>query len=106
MMGLGDSAQSIDKLMSAFDASEDSKDDGDSPSRESLVMSLAEQLIQVESVLEEQITTLGEPLPEDQATGFIDLPGHEQRRIHSHLLWLGLAGHFLGFNTIWMWAWR
>ena len=27
-------------------------------------------------------------------------------RIHSHLLWLGLAGHFLGFNTLWMWAWR
>jgi len=30
----------------------------------------------------------------------------ELERIHSHLLWLGLAGHFLGFNTIWMWAWR
>ena len=30
----------------------------------------------------------------------------EMERLHSHLLWLGLAGHFLGFNTIWMWAWR
>jgi len=30
----------------------------------------------------------------------------ELERIHSHLLWLGLAGHFMGFNTIWMWAWR
>ena len=30
----------------------------------------------------------------------------ELERIHSHMLWLGLAGHFLGFNTIWMWAWR
>ncbi len=30
----------------------------------------------------------------------------EMERIHSHLLWLGLAGHFLGFNTVWMWAWR
>ncbi len=30
----------------------------------------------------------------------------ELERIHSHLLWLGLAGHFLGFNTIWMWSWR
>ena len=30
----------------------------------------------------------------------------ELERIHSHLLWLGLAGHFLGFDTIWMWAWR
>lgn len=30
----------------------------------------------------------------------------ELERIHSHLLWLGLAGHFLGYNTVWMWAWR
>ncbi len=30
----------------------------------------------------------------------------ELERIHSHLLWLGLAGHFIGYNTIWMWAWR
>ena len=30
----------------------------------------------------------------------------ELERVHSHLLWLGLAGHFIGFNTIWMWAWR
>jgi len=26
--------------------------------------------------------------------------------LHSHLLWLGLAGHFLGYNTVWMWAWK
>ncbi|MDP3789360.1 MAG: nickel-dependent hydrogenase large subunit, partial [Candidatus Omnitrophota bacterium] len=30
----------------------------------------------------------------------------ELERIHSHLLWLGLAGHFLGYNTVFMWAWR
>lgn len=30
----------------------------------------------------------------------------ELERLHSHLLWLGLAGHFLGFNTVWMWVWR
>jgi len=30
----------------------------------------------------------------------------ELERLHSHMLWLGLAGHFLGFNTVWMWAWR
>lgn len=30
----------------------------------------------------------------------------ELERIHSHLLWLGLAGHFLGYNTIYMWAWK
>ncbi len=31
---------------------------------------------------------------------------HELERIHSHYLWLGLAGHFIGYNTVWMWAWR
>ncbi len=30
----------------------------------------------------------------------------ELERIHSHLLWLGLAGHFLGYNTLFMWAWK
>lgn len=30
----------------------------------------------------------------------------EGERIHSHLLWLGLAGHFLGYNTVYMWAWK
>jgi len=30
----------------------------------------------------------------------------EMQRIHSHLLWLGLAGHFIGYNTVWMWAWK
>jgi NADH-quinone oxidoreductase subunit D len=30
----------------------------------------------------------------------------ELERLHSHLLWLGLAGHFIGYNTVWMWAWR
>ncbi|MCX5715217.1 MAG: nickel-dependent hydrogenase large subunit [Candidatus Omnitrophica bacterium] len=30
----------------------------------------------------------------------------ELQRIHSHLLWLGLASHFIGYNTVWMWAWK
>ncbi len=30
----------------------------------------------------------------------------ELERIHSHLLWVGLAGHFIGYNTVFMWAWR
>ena len=30
----------------------------------------------------------------------------EMERLHSHLLWLGLAGHFLGYNTVFMWAWK
>ena len=30
----------------------------------------------------------------------------ELERIHSHLLWLGLAGYYMGCNTLWMWAWE
>jgi len=30
----------------------------------------------------------------------------ELERLHSHLLWLGLAGHFLGYNTVFMWTWK
>lgn len=30
----------------------------------------------------------------------------ELERIHSHYLWVGLAGHFIGYNTVWMWVWK
>ena len=30
----------------------------------------------------------------------------EMERLHSHLLWVGLAGHFIGYNTVFMWAWK
>jgi NADH-quinone oxidoreductase subunit D len=30
----------------------------------------------------------------------------ELERLHSHLLWTGLAGHFIGYNTVFMWAWK
>jgi NADH-quinone oxidoreductase subunit D len=30
----------------------------------------------------------------------------ELERMHSHLLWLGLAGHEIGFDTLLMYAWR
>ena len=30
----------------------------------------------------------------------------ELERIHSHMLWLGLAGHFIGYNTVFMWGWK
>jgi len=30
----------------------------------------------------------------------------ELERVHSHLLWVGLAGHFIGYNTVFMWAWK
>lgn len=31
---------------------------------------------------------------------------HELERIHSHMLWLGVAGHEVGFETLFMYAWR
>lgn len=86
MMGLGDSARSIEHLLPAFDDSEDVDHDPGQQSRETLLMGLAGKLIQVESVLEEQIATLGEPLQEDQEPSYIELPRHEQRRIHTHIL--------------------
>lgn len=30
----------------------------------------------------------------------------ELERIHSHALWVGLAGHFIGYDTVFMWAWK
>lgn len=30
----------------------------------------------------------------------------ELERMHSHLLWLGVAAHEIGFNTLFMWSWR
>jgi membrane-bound hydrogenase subunit alpha len=30
----------------------------------------------------------------------------EGERVHSHLLWFGLAGHFLGYNTVYQWVWK
>jgi membrane-bound hydrogenase subunit alpha len=30
----------------------------------------------------------------------------ELERIHSHLLWVGLAGHFIGYDTVFMWGWK
>jgi Ni,Fe-hydrogenase III large subunit/Ni,Fe-hydrogenase III component G len=30
----------------------------------------------------------------------------ELERVHSHILWLGIAGHIIGFDTILMQAWR
>jgi len=30
----------------------------------------------------------------------------ELERLHSHLLWTGLAGHFIGYNTVFMWTWK
>lgn len=31
---------------------------------------------------------------------------HEFERIHSHMLWLGVAGHEIGFESLFMYVWR
>jgi membrane-bound hydrogenase subunit alpha len=31
---------------------------------------------------------------------------NELERMHSHLLWVGLGGHFIGYDTVFMWAWK
>ena len=31
---------------------------------------------------------------------------HELNRIHSHLLWFGILAHEIGFDTLFMYAWR
>jgi len=46
------------------------------------------------------------PIEVPERAKFIRTIIAEGERIHSHLLWLGLAGHFLGYNTVYMWAWK
>lgn len=50
-----------------------------------------------------------------EAAGEIEVPARgkyirtimlELERIHSHLLWIGLAGHIIGFDTVLMQSWR
>lgn len=49
-------------------------------------------------------TLAGVEVPE--RAQYIRMLMHEFERIHSHLLWLGVAGHEIGFETLFMYAWR
>jgi Ni,Fe-hydrogenase III large subunit/Ni,Fe-hydrogenase III component G len=45
-------------------------------------------------------------IPVPRRAEFIRVLMLELERIHSHLLWLGVAGHLIGYDTIFMHAWR
>ncbi len=41
-----------------------------------------------------------------QRASYIRVIVGELERLHSHLLWLGVAGHEIGFDTLFMYTWR
>ena len=47
---------------------------------------------------------LGKDIP--RRAEFYRVMINELNRIHSHLLWLGVAGHEIGFDTLFMYVWR
>jgi Ni,Fe-hydrogenase III large subunit len=46
------------------------------------------------------------PVEVPERAKFIRTIVAELERIHSHMLWAGLAGHFLGYNTVYHWVWK
>jgi NADH-quinone oxidoreductase subunit D len=44
-------------------------------------------------------------IPPDRAR-YVRTIINELERLHSHILWVGLAGHFIGYDTVFMWAWK
>lgn len=82
MLGLHNSARELERLLPSVMESELADDE----QRESALMSLASQLLLVESALNEQIETLGEPIDDEPGESSSGLPAHEMRRIHEHLL--------------------
>ncbi|MDI9619572.1 MAG: nickel-dependent hydrogenase large subunit [Candidatus Nezhaarchaeota archaeon] len=47
---------------------------------------------------------IGKELP--RRADYIRTIGLELNRVHSHLLWLGVAAHEVGFDTLFMYVWR
>jgi membrane-bound hydrogenase subunit alpha len=50
----------------------------------------------------EEIAGVEVPLRAQYIRGIVS----ELERVHSHLLWLGVAGHEVGFDTLFMYSWR
>jgi len=64
------------------------------------ICSASHPLAYVQAV--ERIASITPP----QRALYVRMVINELERIHSHLLWFGLAGHFIGYDTVFMWAWR
>ena len=82
MLGMHESLQAIDALLPEFDASESATDE----ERVTTLMSVAGQLLGIESSLMEQIERLGEPPDHDPGSRLSELPAHEWRRIRIRVL--------------------
>jgi len=82
MLGLSGPGRDIGDLVPRF---EETAEAGQGE-REAALESLAEKLLLVESALQEQIETLGEPATDDGPENFIPLSRHERHRLHATLL--------------------
>ncbi len=51
------------------------------------------------------VEELADITPPDRAR-YVRTIINELERLHSHILWVGLAGHFIGYDTVFMWAWK
>lgn len=82
MLGQSGAGEALTGLIPTFESSADT----DRESRDATLVNLAEQLLLIESSLQEQIETLGVPLNGEAQDGLIPLSSHERRRIRCQLL--------------------
>ncbi|MEE4218356.1 MAG: Hpt domain-containing protein [Xanthomonadales bacterium] len=82
MLNLPVAAKAVEDLLPALEETDGVTNmDLDSP-----LLGLAQKLLEVESILATHIQLLGEPVDEEEQTGFISLPPHEQRQVFSSML--------------------
>ncbi|MCS7139942.1 MAG: nickel-dependent hydrogenase large subunit [Candidatus Nezhaarchaeota archaeon] len=61
-------------------------------------------IVHVYSFVQAVEDIIGKEIP--RRADYIRTIGLELNRIHSHLLWLGVAAHEIGFDTLFMYVWR
>jgi len=82
MLDLPVAAHAVENLLPALEATDGVTNmDLDSP-----LLGLAQDLLEVESVLNAHIQMLGEPVEQAESSGFKTLPPHEQRQIFGQML--------------------